>query len=282
MIDTPLVLNLAPTGAVADFRRNPNVPVTPAAIIADVTACTAAGAAIAHLHVRDEGGAPSCDAGLFGTVIAGIRRAMREAAPILCASTSGRHAQTLDQRCAVLDLSPDLRPEMASLTLGSLNFVTGPSINAPETIRALLDRMNARGVMPELEIFDIGMIDFMKVLIAEGRLRGPFYVNLLLGNPGGLQATPAQLGFALSLMPPEALVAIAGIGRAQGQATAMGAVCADGVRIGLEDNLWSDPRLKTPATNLGLVQRIVGLCDALGRPLASPAQTRARLAFPRS
>ena len=274
MLDPPLIINLAPTGAVADKRKNSLVPITVEDIIADVADCAPLGISIAHLHVRNEDGTPSCDTRLFARLFEGLRNHPQCSQLILCATTSGRHSQTLEQRAAVLDLLPDLRPDMASLTLGSLNFPSGPSVNSPDSIRGLVDRMNDAGVKPELEAFDAGMIEFAKVLIKEGRLKSPCYFNLLLGNIGGLQATPQHLGFALSIMPDNSIVSVAGIGKYQARANALGVVCCDGVRVGLEDNLWLNADARTPASNELLTRRIVDLCQSTGRSLAAPSWVR--------
>lgn len=279
MLDHPLIVNLAPTGAVADTAKNPLVPVTVERIVGDVLACARLGVSVAHIHVRDADGAPSCDPRLFAQVIEGLRTHPDGAGLAICASTSGRHGQTLEQRSAVLDLPTEVRPDMASLTLGSLNFATGPSVNAPDTIRRLVDRMNRAGVKPELEIFDIGMIEFARTLIREGRLIPPFYFNVFLGNIGGIQATAQHLGFTLGILPESSIVSVGGIGRFQAQANALGAVCADGVRIGLEDNLWSDWHLRTPASNESMTRGICDICRSLGRPVADREWTLARLSI---
>jgi uncharacterized protein (DUF849 family) len=166
---------------------------------------------------------------------------------------------------------------MGSLTLGSLNFPGGASVNAPDTIRFLADRMKEYGVKPELEIFDIGMIEFAKTLIAEGRIAPPFYFNLLLGNVGSLACTIEHVAFAMSQLPQPAIVSLGGIGRCQAPANALGAVAADGVRVGLEDNLWADSSTKSPATNLDSVGRAARLADEVGRGVATAAQTRSAL-----
>ena len=276
MLDQPLIINLAPTGAVANAARNPAVPITAGRIVETVAACAELGVTMAHLHVRHADGSPSCDPRHFEAVLGPLRAVRATRDLILCATTSGRHGQTLEQRTAVLRLPEGLRPDMASLTLGSVNFVTGASVNAPDDIRRLVDRMNDAGVKPELELFDLGMIEFAKVLIREGRLKPPYYFNLLLGNISGLQATPLQLGTALAGLPEGSIVSAGGIGRYQLAATALGAVSCDGVRIGLEDNLWVDAR-RTPATNEGAVKRMRDLCATLGRPIATIAEVRARL-----
>jgi len=283
MLNHPLIINLAPTGAVADHEKNPNVPITLEAIVADVTACAELGASVAHLHVRNPDGTPSCDPGLFAKLIERLRDRPAGRDLVLCATTSGRHGQTKEQRAAVLNLPTRQRPEMASLTLGSLNFVGGASVNAPDTIRFLVDQMNRNDVKPELEIFDIGMIEFAKTLIGEGRLTAPYYFNLILGNNGGLPATVQYLGFAMSILPDHSVVSIGGIGRHQASAAALGVAAAHGVRIGLEDNLWTDGIAKTPADNPSLVKALATAARALTREVASSQQTREFLGIkPRS
>lgn len=274
--DLPLIVNLAPTGAVADTAKNPHVPVSHAAIVEDIGHCTRAGAAMAHLHVRDEAGQPSADPRLFQVLISALRATPETRELALCVSTSGRHGQTLEQRAAVLDLSGAAKPDLASLTLGSLNFARGASLNEPDTIRFLAKRMLERGIRPELEIFDLGMLHYAKVLIAEGLLAPPFYFNLMLGNLAGAQATLNDLAALVNLLPPGSLWSVGGIGKNQRTAAGLGCVAAHGVRIGLEDNLWRDDRA-TPATNLWLVRRLAELAAAYGRPLASPAEVRRRL-----
>lgn len=277
MLDQPLIINLAPTGAVSDHRKNPALPIENRRIAEVVRESVAAGARICHLHVRDSSGAPTCDPARFADLFGLIRNQPGASEALLCASTSGRHGQSLEERSAVLSLPEAVRPDMASLTLGSLNFPSGASVNAPDTIRLLADRMKQHGVKPELEIFDLGMIEFAKVLIAEDRLAPPYYFNIILGNIGGLACSVQHLGFVLGLLPQPAIVSIGGIGRNQAAANALGIVAANGVRVGLEDNLWADQSVRSPATNLGLVTRIAAIAAAIGRPLASAGQTRAAL-----
>ncbi len=277
MLERPLIINLAPTGAVADPARNPAVPVGNEAIAAVVRECAEAGATICHLHVRDEAAAPSCDPARFADLIGTIRAQPGGSDLVLCATTSGRHGQSPEERAAVLALPAAVRPDMGSLTLGSLNFPAGASVNAPDTIRFLADRMKECGVKPELEIFDIGMIEFARILIAEGRIGPPFYFNLLLGNVGSLACSIEHLGFAMSQLPQPAIVSVGGIGRAQAAANALGVVAAGGVRVGLEDNLWADWSDKSPATNLGAVTRVARLAAEVGRGVADAAYTRSAL-----
>lgn len=273
------LINVALTGAVADFRKNAAVPITAETITADATACHAAGAAIGHFHVRDDEGRPVNDAARYAAIFERMRGASETADMILCASTSGRHGQTLDQRSAVLDLPADVRPDMASLTLGSLDFVTGASVNDHETVRRLAERMARAGVKPEFEVFDLGMAVSIRRLVEEGLATPPFYVNVLLGNPSSAQVDALHVGALLAALPPGAIVALAGIGRYQLQANVLALATADGARVGLEDNLWLD-RARTPATNPALVERLAGIAAVMQRPLLDAAALRRRLGLP--
>ncbi len=274
--DQSFILNVALTGAVADHTKNPNVPIRIDDIVAQALACRAAGAAIGHFHVRDDLGRPSADPQKFGEIFARLRANPATGGMLLCASTSGRHGQTLDQRAAVLDLPAEIRPDMASLTLGSLNFVTGASVNDHDTVRRLAERMLKAGVKPEFEVFDLGMAVFLSRLVEEGLAQGTCYVNVLLGNLSSALADPTHLGVILSALPPGSIVAVAGIGRYQMQANMLGLAVADGARVGLEDNLWLD-RHRTPATNPGLVARLAEIARQAQRPIATPEEIRGRL-----
>jgi 3-keto-5-aminohexanoate cleavage enzyme len=274
MLDFPLIINLAPTGAVADQRKNPSVPITADSVVADVAAAAGRGASVAHLHVRDEDGAPSSDPERFADIIGRLRSHPSARDLVLCASTSGRHGQTDEQRAAVLNLPEPVRPDMASLTLGSLNFPSGASVNAPETIRYLASEMDRNGVKPELEVFDAGMIEFARILIAEKLLKPPYYFNIILGNVAGFRADIHHLAFAIGNLPDSSIVSVGGIGRAQRRAVALGLATAHGIRTGLEDNLWADWSTRAPATNSGLVESAAAASASLGRPVATPSQAR--------
>jgi 3-oxoadipate:acetyl-CoA acetyltransferase len=269
----PLIVNAALTGMVPTKADNPNVPVTPAEIAADAERCHAAGAAIVHVHARDDEGRPTYRADVYAEIIAAVRERCPDM--IVCVSTSGRVFRSIEQRAEVLDLDGELKPELASLTLGSLNFPTGASVNDPATIKALAHRMQERGVVPELEVFDLGMVDYATYLIERGILRPPFYVNILLGSLGTLSATPLNLASVVTALPRGATWSGAGIGRFQFFVNSLAIAMGGHVRVGLEDNLWLDPHKEQPASNLALVERLVALARASGRTVATPAEARA-------
>jgi uncharacterized protein (DUF849 family) len=169
---------------------------------------------------------------------------------------------------------------MASLTLGSLNFPKQASVNEPDMIRRLAERMAERGIVPELEVFDVGMLDTASYLVGREVLRAPFYVNLLLGSLGTLSATPFNLALLVERLPPGTTWAAAGIGRFQFPMNSLAVTMGGHVRIGLEDNLWLDVEKTRPATNIALVERIVALAHAAERPIATPAQARELIGLP--
>ncbi|MGH9661034.1 MAG: 3-keto-5-aminohexanoate cleavage protein, partial [Bryobacteraceae bacterium] len=193
---------------------------------------------------------------------------------ILCVSTSGRVFTRFEERSAVLDLAGPAKPEMASLTLGSMNFPQQASVNDPKMIHALAETMKERGILPELEVFDFGMLDYAKYLIERKVLAGPHYFNFLLGSLGTLSATPLNLAMLAESRPAGATWAAAGIGRFQFFVNALAIAMGGHVRVGLEDNLFLDTGKKEPATNLALVQRLVNLARAAGRTCATPAEAR--------
>jgi uncharacterized protein (DUF849 family) len=275
----PLIINLAGTGAVPTRRENPNVPLTPDEISEDCAQCCRLGATIVHLHARELDGTPSCRVELYREIVRKVRAAASDA--ILCVSTTGRHFKSFEERSQVLDLEGDLKPDMASLTLGSMNFATQASVNEPAMIRALADRMRERGIVPELEVFELGMIDYAKFLLDRGVLQPPLYFNLLLGSLGTLSATPLNLAHLVQALPAGSTWAAAGIGRFQFSTNAL-AVAMDGhVRVGLEDNLYMDDAKSTPASNPALLERIVMLARAAGRTIATPDQAREIIGLPR-
>ncbi len=274
----PLIINLAPTGMVQTKADNPNVPVTPDEIADDAARCVAAGASIVHLHARDEDGIPTHRREVYAEIVEKVKARCGDV--IVCVSTSGRRASELEQRAEVLDLEGDLAPELASLTLGSMNFPKQASINDPATIKCLAKRMRERGITPELEVFDLGMVDYARYLLERGVLRPPLSFNILLGNLGTLAATPLNLATVVRALPERATWAAAGIGRFQLPMNALAVTTGGHVRVGLEDNLWLDTTKTRPAENLSLIERVVGLARALEREIATPAQARELLGLP--
>ena len=271
-VSTPLVITLAPTGMVPRQRDHVFVPEQPDQIAADVRRAIELGAAGIHLHARDDAGEPTYRLDTYREVVSAVRAVSRDV--VVSVSTSGRVHNEFWQRSQVLDLDGPLKPDLASLTLGSMNFPSQPSVNAPDTIRRLADAMRERGIVPELEIFDFGMIDYAHYLIERGVLEPPFVCNVLLGSLGTSAATPQNLAQMVERLPRGTFWHAAGIGRYQWPMNALGIVMGGHVRTGLEDSLYLDAEKRQPATNEALVGRAAALGRAYGRRAATPAEAR--------
>ncbi len=264
-----LIINAALTGMVPRRVDNPHVPLSESEIVADAVRCVSAGASILHLHVRYADESPAFETSLNASLF----RAARAACPgvIISGSTSGRKFGELERRAEVLQA----RPDMASLTLGSMNFPTQASVNAPATIAGLAARMRALGIMPELEVFDLGMADYARYLVDRGEISLPGYANILLGSLGTASASGFNLATIVRALPDQITWAAAGIGRFQLPMNSMAIAMGGHVRVGLEDNLWMDPITKRdPASNLRLIERVAALARANGREIASPEEAR--------
>lgn len=276
-VSQPFIINLACTGVIPTRAMSPHVPLSHAEIVEDVARCMELGVQMVHLHARDEDGVQSADPERYGRLIEAIRALPGGRALVVGVTTSGRKDASFESRSRVLDLDGDAKPDMASLTLSSLNFVQSASINQPDTIRRLARRMLERGIKPELEVFDIGMANFARVLAHEGLLEGPLYVNVLLGNIAGAQPDLIQVAAILAALPHGCIVSVAGLGRFQLGANALGLLVADGVRVGLEDNIWLDSARKVHASNAGLVARAIEQAALLERHPLPVAELRRRL-----
>ena len=272
---TNLIINLAPTGNTPTREKNPWVPLTPEAIIQDSLKCAPLGVSMVHLHARDNEGHPASDRATWMKILSGIREKQPDL--ILVASTSGRFFPSLEDRTSVLFLPREVRPDMASLTLGTLTFREGVNVNDLGLIIRLLECLAAQEVKPELEIFDLGMVHLAQYLIAKGHLHPPYFFNLILGHLFGAQPTLRHLGVLLSELPENSCCCLGGIGFQQLTMNGAGILFADGVRVGLEDSLWWDEAKKETADNYRLVERIVRLAALQGRGIASPAEVRRRL-----
>jgi 3-keto-5-aminohexanoate cleavage enzyme len=268
----PMIINVALTGVVPQKRDNVNVPLSPSEIIADVLACAAEGASVFHLHMRDEHGAAVHRRDLYEAVLGGIRAAAPEL--VLGVTTSSRVGPDMSERTIGLDLDPALRPDMASLTLGSFNFPRAVSHNPPEAIVALLERMNQLGVRPELEVFELGMVNTLWALRERGLIPDPPVVNILLGSMGSAPAFVGDLGHIVERLPRGSEWAAAGIGIYQRPMTIAAAIMDGNVRTGLEDDPRGDG---TKAwSNVHAVRLAVQAAQLAGRDVASPAQARER------
>lgn len=268
----PMVVNVALTGAVPDKADNATLPVTPEEIAADAIACAEAGASVVHIHVRDESGAPTHRRDLYERALGPIRERSPEL--VVCVTTSSRVDPDPSARMAGLELDPPLRPDMASLTLGSFNFPRSISANPPDAIVALLERMGELDIRPEFEVFELGMVNTLRVLSERGLVPDPPVVNILLGSLGAAPAFVGDLARIAERLPSGAEWAGAGIGLYQRPMTIAAAIMDGNVRTGLEDNPAGDG--SSPWGNVDAVRLAVAAAALAGREVASPAQARRR------
>ena len=263
MLENKFLLNFTPTGMIPTKEMTSHVPTTPEEIIEQVLDVTELGVNMVHLHARElDDGRPTYKKEIYAEIINGIRKKNKDL--ILCVSTSGRDFPEFDKRSECLDLDGELKPDFASLTLSSLNFNKQASINAPQMIQALLGKMLEKNIKPELEAFDLGMINYAKYLIRKGLLNPPYYYNLILGNIACAQADMLHLGLMVRELPESSIWSVGAVGEYQLKMNIMSILSGGGVRVGLEDNIWYDRERTRLATNHDLVERITSIARVLG------------------
>lgn len=261
-----LIITAALTGAESTKEANPSLPVTPAEIAEEAYRCWQAGASIVHIHARRPDGTSTQDRQVYQDI---IQRIQEKCDIIIQVSTGGAVGMTSQQR-----LEPvSLRPEMATLSTGSVNFGNGLFVNTSEDIQVFAETIIANGVKPEIEVFDSGMIQNALGLIKAGVLTPPLHFDFVLGVPGAMPGTPEALMYLRSLIPPGSSWTVAGIGRAELPLATMAIILGGHVRVGFEDNIYYK-KGQLAQSNEQLVRRISWLAVELGRELASPAEAR--------
>ena len=262
-----LIINFTPTGMVPTRSMNPNVPLSVNEIVEEVHEACDIGITMVHLHARDpESEKPTHRKDVYAGIVEGIRKFCPEL--ILCVSLSGRSNPAFQPRSEAIELYPD----MGSLTLSSLNFPRQASINTPDVIQQLAQKMLDYGVKPELEVFDLGMINYAHYLIRKKLIRPPYYFNIILGNISGLQTRLDQIGAAIRDLPNDSYWSLGGIGKFQLAANNIAIAIGGGVRVGLEDNLYFDREKKVLTRNRDLLLRIHELAEMYERKIMKPEE----------
>jgi 3-keto-5-aminohexanoate cleavage enzyme len=258
------IITIATTGPIASKADNPALPTQPEEIADAVAEGHEAGAAIAHIHVRDEHDRPTADLGI-------ARRTMdliRERCPILIQLSTGVGLSVpFEEREALVEL----RPRMATLNPCSMSFGAGEFRNPPDGVRRLAGRMRELEVKPELEIYDTGHLDACLRLLDDGLLAEPLQFSIVLGVRGGMAATPQNLMTMVDRLPPGAAWQVIAIGRANLELTGIGLALGGNARAGMEDTLYLRKGEASPG-NAPLVSRTVQLARALDRPIADVDQ----------
>ena len=241
------IINFTPTGT-QTTRDNSFAPLLPNEIIEEVHSANEMGISIVHLHARDEETKNTYKKEVYQKIIEGIKKHCPDL--LICVSLTGRNFPELEKRTEVLRLYPD----MGSLTMSSLNFPSGVSINQPDMILSLIKEMDKYGVQPEIECFDTGMLNYTNYIISKNILKPPYHINVILGNIYNGQCDFGTLSSIKSNLPTNSYTCLGGIGSQQLKSITYGLLDFDGVRIGLEDNLYFKDKEKT--TNIELLKRL--------------------------
>jgi 3-keto-5-aminohexanoate cleavage enzyme len=265
----PVIITVAITGAVPRKKDNPAVPVTVPEQVESTHEAFEAGASLVHIHVRNPDESPGSDPELYGQVQEGVRKHCP--GMIIQFSTGGRGREP-HKRGAMLYLKPD----MASLATGSVNFPTGIYENPPDFVEGLAKTMLDHGVKAEVEVFDLAMLYNAASLVKKGLLKSPPHVQFVLGIPNAMPARRSIFDFLRSEIKdvlPGATWVAAGIGRHQWEVNQWCLETGGHCRTGLEDNLRSAPD-RLAASNAELVTKIVAACAGFGRRPATPTEAR--------
>ncbi|MBV1704091.1 MAG: 3-keto-5-aminohexanoate cleavage protein [Hyphomicrobiales bacterium] len=295
-VNRDVFITCAVTGSGATTSRSDKVPITPAQIADACVEAARAGAAIAHVHVRDPAtGAGSRDPALYREVVARVRESGVDVVLNLTAGMGGDMVFGPPERPLPLDPArtdmggaqarlvhvAELLPEICTLDCGTMNFAESDYVmtNTPGMLRAMAARIKAAGVRPEIEVFDFGHLVLAKELVREGLVEAPVMVQLCMGIPYGAPDDPGTLMALVNAVPAGWTYSAFSIGRMQLPYVAMAALAGGNVRVGLEDNLWLSKGV--PATNGALVERAAAILSAMGASVLGPAAVRERLKLAR-
>ncbi len=261
-----LIITVALTGNVPTKDMNPFVPMTAEEIAQDVRRCADAGAALFHVHARDENRRPTLDLARYKENV----RRIKEVAPevILQLSTGARAGKDWEARANPVRLLP----EMASFTTGSNNLPGIVYENSPQFIEFLAGVFKETGVKPEIEVFETGMINNALHLQRKGLIAPPLHFDFVLGAPGSMPGSVKNLLFLSESIPAGSTWSVAGIGKMEIPLATAAVVMGGHVRVGLEDNLFLPDG--SPASNPKLVEKVVRIAREVGRDIASPDEAR--------
>ncbi len=273
MPENKVAITVALTGAMVTKKMNPSVPEQPEEIAKDAFDCYNEGAAVVHIHARDKKNVNSGDPLIFKDIHDRIRKNCNV---ILQDSTGGGANLSVEQRTGCLEAYP----EMASLNMGTLVRTVGEAagtafMNTRDDIEGFVKRMNQFGVKPEMEIYNLAMIEEVQILIQKGLLKPPYNVNLILGMvyQGALDANYMFFNNYLQYLPDNCYFNTLGVGKMQTTLGVYGMILGGNVRVGLEDNIYYK-RGELASSNAQLVARIVRMARDLGKEPCTPAEAR--------
>ncbi len=263
-----LIITACICGAEVTKEQNPNVPYTVEEIVREAKSAYDAGAAIIHLHVREDDGTPTQSADRFKECIDAIRKELPDV--IIQPSTGGAVGMSNEERLAPIDLNP----EMATLDCGTCNF-GGDEIfvNTENMIVDFAKKMNEYNVKPEIEVFDKGMVDMAIRLHKKGFIKAPMHFDFVMGVNGGISGTPRDLLFMAESIPQGSTWTASGVGRAEFPMVTMAILMGGHARVGFEDNIYLSKGVMAKS-NGELVEKVVRLAKELGREIATPDEAR--------
>jgi uncharacterized protein (DUF849 family) len=270
--DDPVIITVAPTGPLTTRENHPDLPVTPSQIGEAVAEAAAAGAAVAHVHARDEQEQPTADPSVY----AEIAREIRSRCDIVVqASTGVGLAVSCEDRLEII-ASHGVEVTMATVNPASMTFGQGTFNNPPWFVEQLAQLMHDRGIQPELEVYDFGHVPLCLDLVKRGLVRGPLQFSFVMGVRGGMPGEPALLPTLVSMLPEGAIWQAIGIGRAQLPLSLAALALGGNLRVGYEDNVYFR-RGELARSNAQFVTRAVDLVHTAGREVATSADVRERL-----
>ena len=268
-IKDKVIISAALTGALTPKSLNADIPITPEEIAEDAYRCWQAGAAIVHLHMRDDKGLGTMNKERFKRTV-DLIKAHEDCDVVINCTTSGDHRASDDERMAHLS---SVRPEIASYDSGSFNWMPdGVFINSPQFLQRLGLAMKELGIKPELEIFDSGFMGTAEYYLKHDVLVAPLHFQFVLGVLVGMDATVENLAFLKSKMPDGSTWSAFGIGKDHLKILYATLALGGHVRVGLEDNIYYSKGV--PATNVSLVQRAVRVIKEFGKEPATPDDAR--------
>lgn len=276
--DKPLIITMAPAGHLTQRKHGVPVPHTPEEFAAEAEASFHAGATVLHLHVREDDGSECLRPERYAETIEAVKARVPDM--LIELSTRGiainggvDKGVSVRLSTAFWDDRDDLKPEMCAVNPFSLNYPTHAFINPPDEVRAQVRRIYDLGLVPELDVFEVGHVALICRLVNEGELRLPLAVNVIVGSNGGMTADPATIVHVAQQMPPEFSWTILGAGRFNFHATALGLSLGAHVRTGFEDTTFVATGRKA-TSNAELVAKVARIATEYGRPIATPEQTR--------
>jgi len=272
-----MVITAAIVGAEVTREQTPYVPLSAEEIGVEAAKCREAGASIVHVHVRRPDGKPSQETALFDAAISEIRK---RTDIIVQVSTGGAVGMTAEERCGPLALTGKTRPDMATLSTGTVNFGDEVFENPRPLIRQIAGRIQALGIPPEIECFDVGMIDEAYALQKEGFIAFPCHFDFVLGVPGAVGARPEVLDLMRRSIPEGCTWTVAAVGRHQLGFAELAAEQGGNARVGLEDNIFLSKGVLAKGS-FELVAEAAKRARAKGREVATPEQARALLRVPK-